>query len=794
MTESRLGKRGTALALVLAMAAPATMVAPQAFAFSFNNVRIEGNQQIDPETILAHAQLARGTEIGNAELSAAQQRLQQSGLFYNVQLVPEGNTLVVQVNEFPIVNTINIEGNRRIKDATLMEAIQSRSRHIYSPAQAEADAAAIAQMYAAQGRLAARVEPRIIQRSGNKIDLVFEVREGGVTEIERIGFSGNRAFSDYRLRQVLATKQAGILRAFIKRDTFDPERSALDEQLLTDFYRSRGYADFKVQGVASEIARARDAFFVTYKIEEGPQFRFGRVSVESDIDGVDPTPFQAQNRVRSGQVYNPQVIDTSIARMENLATTMGLDFVTVEPRITRDMANQQLNLSFVLVRGQRIFVERIDIEGNTTTLDEVIRRQFRTVEGDPFNPREIRNAAERIRALEYFSDADVSAREGTSADKVIVDVNVEEQPTGTLSFGASYGSSGGLGLNVSLSEDNFLGRGQYLGVAVSTAKGSRNLGFNFVEPYFLDRNLRWRVSANYAETKGYNDENFKTRTASFGTGLEFPVSPNGRVELRYQLSSYKLHGFDPLKIEPSTTDPGEYVIFGVSPLIAADEGTRTTSAVGYAYSYDSRRERIDPKTAWKLNFSQDFAGVGGDVKAVTSMFYAGVETQAWHENVTLRGELEAGAVTMLDNQISRIGERFGANKIRGFKPNGYGPRDFVDLPNGKREYTDALGGNYFWVARAEAQFPIGLPEEYKITGGVFADVGSVWGLDRTFVGAVPNGAAHDVDDSMRVRASVGVSLFWTTPIGPLRFNLAHVVKKEKYDRTQVLDLTISTSF
>ncbi|AXC49427.1 outer membrane protein assembly factor BamA [Paracoccus suum] len=790
-----LGRGAVALALTLALGVPAAVLtATPAAAYSFSDVRIEGADRIEPETILSYANLSRGVDVSTSELNAAQQRLQASGLFERVELVPSGKTLVVRVSEFPIIGAISIEGNRRIKDDKLTPVVQSKSRRVYSPSQAEADAAAIAQAYAAEGRLAARVEPRIIRRPGNQVDLVFEVREGAVTEIERIGFSGNRAFSDRRLRNVLATKQAGILRAFIKRDTFAPDRLELDERLLTDFYRSRGFADFKVQAVAPEIARERDAFYITYQIQEGPQYRFGNVSVTSEIPNVDAAQFNAQNRVRRGQIYNPQVIDTSITRMENLASSLGLDFVAVEPRVTRNPASSTLDLNLVLTRGPRVFVERIDIEGNTTTLDQVIRRQFRTVEGDPFNPREIRQAAERVRALGYFSNADVSSREGTSPEKVIVDVNVEEQPTGSLSFGASYGANAGVGLNASLTEDNFLGRGQQVALGFTTAKGSRALNFNFVEPFFLGRDLRWRLSGNYRETKNLESATYDSKGLYLGTGVDFPVSANGRFELRYSFRSTDLNGIDPLTVTPSTTDPGNYLVTGSSPLIEADEGRRISSALGYGYTYDSRRERVDPRNAWKLSFSQDFAGVGGDVKSVQTNLAAGIESTAWREDVTMRAEIEGGSVNMLDHQVSRISDRFGGSAIRGFESNGYGPRDFVDLPNGKRKYIDALGGNFYWVARAEAQFPLGLPEEYNITGGVFADVGSVWGLDRKSVEARPNSPAHDVDDGMKLRAAVGLSLFWTTPVGPLRFNFAKALKKEDYDKTQTFDLTISTKF
>ncbi|MEH6787696.1 MAG: outer membrane protein assembly factor BamA [Paracoccus sp. (in: a-proteobacteria)] len=763
----KLGKGAVALVTALTIATPAALVPNAAVAYVFNDVRILGTQRIEPATVLSYANIARGQNVSAGELNDALQRLQNSGLFETVEIVPQGGTLIITVSEYPTINQISFEGNRRLKDDELAQIAQSQSRRVYQPSQAIQDAQNIAQAYASRGRLAARVDPRIIRRSGNRVDLVFEIREGDVTEIERISFTGNRAFSDRRLRQVLETKQAGILRTFIRADTFAPERIPLDEQLLTDFYRSRGYADFKVQGVAPEIARERDAFYITFNIQEGPRYRFRNVSTISEIAGVDAAPFAAQNRVGGGDVYNPAAIDNTIRRMETVAIQQGLNFVNIEPRVTRNPQTQTLDLTFALTRGPRIFVERIDIEGNTTTLDRVIRRQFTTVEGDPFNPREIRNAAERIRALGYFSDAQVNSRQGSSAEQVIVDVNVEEQPTGSLSFGASYGVNSGFGLNASLNETNFLGRGQTLGLTISTASGDREGLINFVEPYFLGRDLKFGFTARYNETSNLNSD-YDTRTISVQPSIEFPISANGRLELRYRLEQNRLN---------NVSDDS-------SVILQDEQGTRLSSAAGYTYLWDTRVAGLDPLTSYKLRFSQDFAGLGGDVKTVTSTALAGVESNAWREEVTLRAEIEAGGVYSYGDYSSWILDRFrGGGKVRGFEPNGIGPRD-LSAPN-----QDALGGKYYWAARAEAQFPLGLPEEYGITGGLFADIGSVWGLD-TRTGS----DGSEVDDSMRVRAAIGASVFWTTPIGPLRFNFSKAVRKEDYDKDQNFDLTISTRF
>lgn len=761
----KLGKGAVALMTALAIAAPAGVAPWQASAQTVSAIRVEGNQRVEEGTIRSFMNLPAGN-ASPGEINDALQRLQNSGLFETVEIVQQGGTLVVRVREYPTINRINFEGNRRLNNERLSEIVRSQERRIYQPSQAIQDAQAIAEVYAAEGRLAARVDPRIIRRSDNRVDLVFEVREGNVTEIERLSFTGNRAFSDRRLRNVLQTKQAGLLRTFIRRDTFSPERIPLDEQLLTDFYRSRGYADFRVQAIVPEIARERDAFFITFNIQEGPRYRFGRIDTVSEVPGVDAAAFAAQNRVRRGEVYNPAVIDNTIRRMETIAIQQGLNFLNIEPRVTRNPENQTLDLTFALVRGQRVFVERIDIEGNTTTLDEVIRRQFSTVEGDPFNPREIRNSAERIRALGYFADAQVETRQGSGPDQVIVGVNVEEQPTGTLSFGASYGVNAGIGLNAGLSEQNFLGRGQSVGLQISTASGDRTASVNFSEPFFLGRNLRFSIAANYNETESLNSD-YDTRTLGLRPSIEFPVSQNARLELRYRVSKDTLRNVD----EDSSIQ------------LRNEEGSRVTSALGYTYNWDSRRTGLDPLTSYRFSFGQDISGLGGDAKAVTTTVSAGVESNAWREEITLRAQVEAGAIEGYDGYQPWILDRFrSGSRVRGFEPNGLGPRD-LSAAN-----QDALGGKYFWAARAEAQFPVGLPEEYGITGGLFADIGSLWGLDDVA------GTTGTIDDSMQVRSSVGASIFWTTPIGPLRFNFSKALRKEDFDRTQNFDLTIQTQF
>jgi outer membrane protein insertion porin family len=736
--------------------------------FSFSNVTIEGNERVDAATILSYAGIKRGDEVSAAALNDAYQRILNSNLFEKVELVPQGSTLLIRVQEYPIVNVISIEGNKRLKDEKLTELIKSQPRRVYSPALAESDAAAIAEAYRVAGRLAAQVTPKIIRRSDNRVDLVFEITEGRVVEIERLSFVGNRAFSDRRLRQVLETKQAGLLRNLIQRDTYVAERLQLDRKVLTDFYLSRGYIDFQVLDASAEVSRERDATFVTFTVREGVPYSIGNVTTVSEVAGLDAADFAAVQKIRTGQTYTPLLIDNNITRMETLALKKGLNFIRVEPRITRNDRGQAVDIEFAIVRGERIFVERIDIEGNTTTLDQVIRRQFRTVEGDPFNPREIRQAAERIRALGFFADAQVNTDQGSAADQVVVKVGVKEQPTGSLSFGLSYSVSNGTGFNIGFSETNFLGRGQKLSLAISTASANQNSNFSFTEPALLGRDLSFTIGGFY-RTSQSDFSVYDTRNIGFSTGLGFPVGEQSNLDLRISLAEDRLYNYT-----------------GNSPILIAEaaRGTLTTFSLGYTYEFDNRITGLNPKGGVLLRFGQDFAGLGGDNEYIKTTALALAETKVFNEEVTLRAIFEGGAIASLGGNVTRVTDRFfGNGKIRGFEPNGIGPRD-LGATN-----VDALGGNLFAVARFEADFPLGMPEEYGITGGAFLDVGSVWSLDNTagFGGST-------VDDSFTPRASVGLSVFWTTPIGPLRFNFSRAIQKEDFDKEQNFDLTISTKF
>lgn len=761
--QSSFGVKGLILGVAVALMVQAGGALAQV---RVSSITVDGNLRIPDSTIVSLLGLTPGAVASDGEINDALQRVLASGLFETVEITPRGNGLLVVVVERPTVNRISIEGNRRLDDEELLAEISSAPRRVFSPTQAQADAKAIADAYTRRSRIAAQVTPRIIRQSDNRVDLVFEISEGRVVENERVSFVGNRAFTDRRLRRVIDTKQAGFLRALVGRDTFVPERIAFDRQLLTDFYRSRGYVDFEVLDVTTEFSRERDATFLTFNVREGQSFKVGEISVTSEFEGLNIDEYRSALRLRSGETWNPSRIEEQIERLERLALRQGFDFLRADPRVTRNDRDLTLDVEFALVRGPRVFVERIDIEGNQTTLDRVIRRQFDTVEGDPFNPREIRNAAERIRALGFFAQADVNTREGSSQNQVIVDVDVEEQPTGSLTLGGSYNNDTGAALVVGFAERNFLGRGQSLAIDIETGTENTTSRLAFREPAFLGRDLALGLDLQYI-TSDYNDATYETRVASFSPSLAFPLTDNSRLSVYYKVAKEKIFNVNAAV---------------ASPIIVNEQGDFWRSAVGYSYSLDLLRGGLNPNRGVLLSFGQEYSGLGGDIESIRSTAKAVAQRDIMNEEVTIRAILEGGIISMLSGN-SRVTDRFflSSNQLRGFSGRGVGPRD-TGATN-----ADVLGGNKYFSLRFEADFPLGLPEEYGISGGVFADFGSLWGLDNT-AGVVT------VDDGFELRSSVGVSVFWDTPIGPLRLNFAKAIDKNPLDEENTFDITISTQF
>jgi len=740
--------------------------AAKAQQYRFSSIDVVGNLRIESSTIRSYAGISTAQSLSASDLNAAYQSIASSGLFEEVEIVPNGARLVIKVKEFPTINRVAFEGNSRLKDEVLAGLVKSQTRRVFNPTEVEQDRAVIAEAYANSGRLAAKVNPKFIRLSDNRVDLVFEIFEGGLVEIERISFVGNRAYSDRKLRSVLETKQAGLLRTFIQRDTFVEDRIEFDKQVLSDFYKSRGYADFRINSVNAEISQERDAYFITFNIREGQKFSVGQIDVTTDLSGIDTKAFARAGKVRTGQTYSPLAIENDITRMERFANQEGLEFLRITPRISRNDASLSLDVNYVIERGPRIFVERIDIEGNTATLDRVIRRQFRIVEGDPFNPSEIRASARRIRALGFFSNADVTSREGSNPEQVVVDVKVEEAPTGSLSFGASYSTAAGAGGLVEYSERNFLGRGQALSLKMTAGTGNQTYSFDFTEPAFLYNDLSLSLLTSYAETQRQFSQ-YNTSALKIRPQLSFPLSEQTRLGVRYQYTESKL----------SNASLSTGAVIGEELAL----GNISESGLGYTLSFDTRRTGLDPDAGVLARIAQDFSGLGGDTTSLKTTGLISGEMKVLGEEVTLIGTIEGGMLSYSKGQ-SRVVDRFqlGSGIMRGFEPGGIGPREY-DSVNG---VNDALGGDKFAAMRLEALFPIGLPEEYGITGGVFYDVGNLWGLEYD--------SADIQYEKGAWRQAAGVSIIWITPVGPFRFNFSRAIAKELLDSANDFELTLAT--
>ena len=740
--------------------------AAKAQQYRFSSIDVVGNLRIESSTIRSYAGISTAQSLSASDLNAAYQSIASSGLFEEVEIVPNGARLVIKVKEFPTINRVAFEGNSRLKDEVLAGLVKSQTRRVFNPTEVEQDRAVIAEAYANSGRLAAKVNPKFIRLSDNRVDLVFEIFEGGLVEIERISFVGNRAYSDRKLRSVLETKQAGLLRTFIQRDTFVEDRIEFDKQVLSDFYKSRGYADFRINSVNAEISQERDAYFITFNIREGQKFSVGQIDVTTDLSGIDTKAFARAGKVRTGQTYSPLAIENDITRMERFANQEGLEFLRITPRISRNDASLSLDVNYVIERGPRIFVERIDIEGNTATLDRVIRRQFRIVEGDPFNPSEIRASARRIRALGFFSNADVTSREGSNPEQVVVDVKVEEAPTGSLSFGASYSTEAGAGGLVEYSERNFLGRGQALSLKMTAGTGNQTYSFDFTEPAFLYNDLSLSLLTSYAETQRQFSQ-YNTSALKFRPQLSFPLSEQTRLGVRYQYTESKL----------SNASLSTGAVIGEELAL----GNISESGLGYTLSFDTRRTGLDPDAGVLARIEQDFSGLGGDTTSLKTTGLISGEMKVLGEEVTLIGTIEGGMLSYSKGQ-SRVVDRFqlGSGIMRGFEPGGIGPREY-DSVNG---VNDALGGDKFAAMRLEALFPIGLPEEYGITGGIFYDVGNLWGLEYD--------SADIQYEKGAWRQAAGVSIIWITPVGPFRFNFSRAIAKELLDTANDFELTLAT--
>ncbi len=735
---------------------------------TISSIIVDGNKRITSETIIAISKIEKGALYSPSQLNSALQLIKKSTFFKTATVSFANNILTINVVENPTINTINFEGNSTLKDENLSELIFSKERQTLSISKTEKDSDVIASAYADTGRISASITPKIVELSDNRVDLIFEIIEGRITEVEKITFTGNRIFSDFRLKGVISTKQAGIFRRFINSDTYAEDKLNYDTELLQNFYINKGYIDFELDSSVG-LTRKKDAFLINHSIKEGQQYNYSEINFDISDVNIDKKSLIKLNRIKSGSVFDRRRIPKLLEEIDIFLTKNGINFIEPIPIINRNDTELTMDVTIQLQKTKKIFVERIEVEGNSTTIDEVIRLQFDFAEGDPFNRRKILNAVDRIRGLGFFSNVETSTREGSSPEKIIIEVKLTEKPTGSLGIGAGFNSSDGSVFTFNINERNFLGKGQTIQFDLSSSKIEKELSVGLEDPSFLGRNLLAGISFGQ-KTITPAATPIKTDKQFFAPKIGFPLSRDSNLTLSYRLDQDKVK----LTYENAV----------MSPLIKSDVGNKTKSAVLLTYNLDKTNSVVSPTAGYNLRIIQEINGLGGNVSFSKSSFDVKTYKTLIRDDIVLSSGLSSGVILGSDAAITN---RFflGGDQLKGFRNQGIGPVD--NTFSGSDANGDPLGGKMFASISLEASFPIGVPEEYSIFGGIFLDAGSVWGLDNTQ-------STGTVDDSFKIRSAAGVSLFWDTVIGPLRFNFSRPIKREKYDVIENFRFTVDTRF
>jgi outer membrane protein insertion porin family len=736
------------------------------------DIQVVGNRRVEPETVRSYLQLAPGDAYDAYKVDQSLKALFATGLFADVQIEQNGATLVVTVVENPVVNKIAFEGNSEVEDATLEAEVQLKPRSVFTRARVQADVQRILAVYQAQGLYGATVEPKIIELEQNRVDLVFEINEGPSTKVQSIAFIGNKAFSDGQLEDVITTTETNWFSFLKSTDIYDQDRLNLDKELLRQFYLKNGYADVQIVSAVADLDQSGEGFYLTFTIEEGEPYVFGAITIESNIAEIEAGSLTGEVLTSQGDTYNASEIEKSVERMTLVVAEDGHAFAQVRPRIDRDPVSRTIGITYVVEEGPRIYIERINVVGNTRTRDWVIRREFRLAEGDAFNRLLVDRAKKRLQALGFFKAVDVTAEQGSAPDRVILNVMITEDSTGEISLGGGYSTSEGIIADITFKERNLMGRGQFLQVKLGgSLEGRKQIDINFTEPRFLDQNLSAGIDIFHKEIDLQDEASFSTMRTGSTLRLGVPLSEETWITGRYTFSREEV--FD--------------VKDNASLFVKESEGTDFLSAVGYTLSYDTRNIKTNPTSGIYLELAQDLAGLGGDVNYIRTV----AEARGYYpitDDFTFVTRVVGGHIAGWGGEDVRLADLFyrGGETIRGFDKAGYGPRDGLT--------GDALGGEIFYAATAEVRFPIPfVPDDLGLGGAVFADAGSLYqASDR----AKELDATNEIQllDEDSIRSSVGVSLIWNSPLGPLRADYAYVLTKEDFDDEQAFRFGASTRF
>ncbi|MHA6288651.1 outer membrane protein assembly factor BamA [Maricaulis sp. CAU 1757] len=747
-------------------------------------ILVEGNQRVEADTVLSYLLLQPGQTWDSRLVNLSIQTLIATGLFSDVQIADRGQVVVVMVQENPIINRVILEGNRAIDDDKITDEIQAQPRAIFTRARVQSDVQRIIEVYRRSGRFAATVTPKLIEQPQNRVDLVFEISEGPVTGVSRINIIGNESFSDRRLRREMVTRESRWWRFLSSNDNYDPDRLEYDQELLRQFYTNQGYANFRVLSAVAELTPDQRSFYITITIDEGELYNFGNVSVSTEIPDLDEDFLTRILPVREGDLFRGQLIEDSIDSLTFAAGASGYAFVNVRPLTERNRDTRTVDVEFVIDEGPRVYIERIDIAGNTRTLDRVIRRELDIVEGDAFNQVLLDRSRINVRRLGFFEDVEIQESPGSAPDRARVNVSVTEQPTGELAFGAGFSSTDAFLVDLSISERNLRGRGQFLRFRISASSNRESLDLRFTEPRFLDRNLAAGFDLFRVNSDFLSEASFQTESTGASLRLGFPVTASTNLQLGYTLRNDNV-----------------LVFSSASQALLNQSGARTTSVLTYTLNWSRLNDPIEPTNGFRLQFSQGFAGVGGDVRYVrseiTGGIYRPVLSNWFGNNVVASFTMDSGFVLPWGGDSVRINDRFfkGGNSFRGFEVAGIGPRAVsVDPVTGEIQRGDSLGGRLYAIGAFEVAFPLGLPEQYGVRGSVFTEFGTLGLLDQPDqVEQGSPGQLFTIDD-LALRASAGVSIFWDSPFGPVRFDFAEAFIKEDYDRAEFFRFSTRTGF
>jgi len=754
----------------------ATPVQPERLVI--NRILVRGNQRIDQTTVLSYLPIQPGDTVDPAVLDIAVRTLTRTQLFADVQLgVQPNGDLIVQIVENPIINQVVFEGNGAISEDKLREEVTLKPRGIYTRARVQEDVGKIVELYRLSGRISATVTPKLVQLDQNRVDVVFEIDEGPETGVRAITFLGNTAYSDSELREVMVTQQSQWWRLFSTNDNYDPNRLDYDREQLRKFYTNRGYYDFRVLSAISELAPDDSAFGITITVDEGDRYNFGVVDVVTENDRLNPDFLKLLLPVSTGDLYESDKIETAVDALTFAAGSAGYAFVEIEPTYRANAETDTIDVTFNVKEGQRVYVDRINVIGNTRTLDNVIRREMMLTEGDAFNRTLLERSRNNLRALGFFKDVTVEEARGSAGDRSVVNVTVEEQPTGELSVGAGFSSVDSFVVNLGITERNFRGRGQNVVARVEWGSLRQQVDFRFTEPKFLGRDLRAGFDAFHSRYDLSEFSSYDYRSTGGGVRLSYPLNGYTLLSTRYFLKKDEIivpQGFC------SATGSG-------SNALCDQIGSFLNSSAGYTLLVDRRNDPVRPTRGWTGSLRQDFAGIGGDVNYVKTeadvSAYWGI-TPDWVVTATA----STGYVSGWGGDPIRINDRFfkGGNSFRGFETAGLGPRDLTT--------NDALGGNFYAIGTLELTVPNFLPEQYGIRTSLFADVGTLGVLDGRYTVTDLGQPDANIIDELSLRASAGVSIHWKSPMGPIRFDLSQILGQEVYDRTETFRFSTSTQF